>query len=167
MRRQLLRNGVVVVDDWEHLEDDSNPLDIAGAECRRLIIPFERWRTDRKDFAGFSGQLGVALLPAQRIEELAPDLARFSLVSLEFPGPAEGRGYTQARLLRERYAFKGELRASGYVRRDQLFFMARCGFNAFELPEAELKDAGAAFMSFTATYQPSNDAGLPGRLLHR
>ena len=88
-------------------------------------------------------------------------------MSIEFPGPSEGRGYTQARLLRERYAFKGELRASGYVRHDQLFFMARCGFNAFELPEHELQDASAAFMTFTATYQRTNDAGLPGRLLHR
>jgi uncharacterized protein (DUF934 family) len=167
MRRQLLRNGTIVVDDWEHLEDDSNPLDGAGVDCRRLIIPFERWLLDRNAFSGFTGQLGVLLLPAHRVEDLAQDLQRFSLVSAEFPGPGDGRGYTQGRLLRERYAFRGELRASGYVRRDQLFNLARCGFTSFELPENELKDASAAFMTFTATYQRSNDAGLPAKLLHR
>jgi uncharacterized protein (DUF934 family) len=167
MRRRLLRNGTVVVDDWDHLDEDFNPAETAGLESRRLIIPFERWAADRAEFGRFSGLLGVVVQPAHRIEDLAQDLQRFSLVSVEFPGPAEGRGYTQARLLRERYAFKGELRASGYVRRDQLFFMARCGFNAFELPEIELKDASAALMTFTATYQPANDAGLPARLLRR
>jgi uncharacterized protein (DUF934 family) len=67
-------------------------------------------------------------------------------------------------LLRERWNFKGELRATGHVRRDQLFFMARCGFNSFELPETELEDAAAAFSTFSAAYQPSNDLGLAFRL---
>jgi uncharacterized protein (DUF934 family) len=67
-------------------------------------------------------------------------------------------------LLRERWNFKGELRATGYVRRDQLFFMARCGFNSFELPEADLEDAHTAFSTFSAAYQPSNDLGLAVKL---
>ncbi len=84
----------------------------------------------------------------------------FSLIAAEFSGPAEGRGYTQARQLREQWEFTGELRATGYVRRDQLFFMARCGFNSFELPDTDIEGAYAAFSTFTAAYQPSNDAGL-------
>ena len=88
-------------------------------------------------------------------------------MAAHFPGPSDGRGYTQARLLRERYGFKGELRASGYVRLDQVFFLARCGFNALELPPSDLQNANTAFKTFTAAYQPSNDVGLPTRLTGR
>ena len=82
----------------------------------------------------------AARRPSTRIE--SPRILRAScLIAAEFSGPAEGRGYTQARQLRERFEFAGELRAIGYVRRDQLFFMARCGFNSFELPDADIEDA--------------------------
>ena len=103
----------------------------------------------------------MVLSAAHKVEQLAPDLPRFDLIVAEFPGPSDGRGYTQGRLLRERYRYAGELRAAGYVRRDQLFFLARCGFNSFELPESELAGAIGAFHTFSAAYQPANDAGLP------
>jgi uncharacterized protein (DUF934 family) len=127
---------------------------------RRLLrdgkVVVDDWRT-----------LGVILAPAHPVERLAPDLARFALVGAEFSGPSEGRGYTQGRLLRERWKFTGELRATGYVRRDQLFFLARCGFNSFELPDSELETAAAALATFSAEYQPSNDRGLAVKLRHR
>ncbi len=107
------------------------------------------------------------LAPAHKVEQLAPDLARFALVGAEFPGPSEGRGYTQGRLLRERWNFAGELRATGHVRRDQVFFLARCGFNSFELPDSEIEAARAALATFSAAYQPANDSGLAVRLRHR
>jgi uncharacterized protein (DUF934 family) len=109
----------------------------------------------------------VILSPADKVEQLAPDLSRFDLVGAEFPGPNEGRGYTQGRLLREHYGWRGELRATGYVRRDQVFFLARCGFNSFELPDSDLDAAAGAFSTFTAKYQPSNDLGLALKLQHR
>jgi uncharacterized protein (DUF934 family) len=84
-----------------------------------------------------------------------------SLVAIEFGGLAEGRGYSQAQLLRKRYKFTGELRAVGKIQRDQLFYMARCGFDAFELPEgADLDVALTAFNDFTVAYQGSSDTGL-------
>ena len=95
---------------------------------------------------------------------MAPDLQHFALIAAEFSGPAEGRGYTQARQLREHWNFTGELRATGYVRRDQLFFMARCGFDSFELADTDIEDAYTAFSTFTAAYQPSNDVGLAHKL---
>jgi uncharacterized protein (DUF934 family) len=111
--------------------------------------------------------LGVILLPADKVESLVPDLPHFALLGADFSGPSEGRGYSQARLLREQWKFRGELRATGYVHRDQLFFMARCGFNSFELPDAELETAAGAFSTFSKAYQPSNDAGLPHKLRGR
>jgi uncharacterized protein (DUF934 family) len=162
MPRRLLRDGVVVLDDWEELNDAALPTD-----GRALIVGFDRWQRERDAFASYVGKLGVKLEPAHKVEDLVVDLPRLALVAANFPGPSDGRGYTQGRLLRERYGFKGELRASGYVRRDQVFFLARCGFNALELPEEELAAAGAAFQTFTAAYQATNDTGLPVRLARR
>jgi uncharacterized protein (DUF934 family) len=160
MKRQLLRDGRVVDDDWTYAGEPPGAGD-------SVILTFETWLADRAAWIGHAGRLGVVLQPAHKIEQLAPDLGRFELVGAEFPGPAEGRGYTQARLLRERHGFKGELRATGFVRRDQLFFLARCGFNSFELPPADLAAAAAALTTFSAEYQPANDAGLTRSLRRR
>ena len=169
MPRQLLRDGRVVADDWTYLTDTVTDSAAAGtaAASGGLIIPFEQWQADKATWLADERRLGVVLQPAHKVELLAPDVAHFELVAAEFPGPSDGRGYTQARLLRERYGFKYELRAAGYVRQDQLFFLARCGFNSFELPENELNAATAAFSTFSAEYQPSNDAGLARKLRHR
>lgn len=169
MPRQLLRDGRVVADDWTYLTETDTDSAAAGtaAASGGLIIPFEQWQADKATWLADKRRLGVVLQPAHKVELLAPDVAHFELVAAEFPGPSDGRGYTQARLLRERYGFKYELRAAGYVRQDQLFFLARCGFNSFELPENELNAATAAFSTFSAEYQPSNDAGLARKLRHR
>jgi uncharacterized protein (DUF934 family) len=101
--------------------------------------------------------VGVRVAPADRVEDLAPHLAQVAWVAIEFPGPGEGRGYSYARLLRQRYGFKGEIRAVGAaVKQDLLFFMARCGFDAFELvPGQNLEEARRALHRFTLAYQPA------------
>jgi uncharacterized protein (DUF934 family) len=156
MPRLLLRDGDVVADEWTYLPDSGTEAPGTGG----VIITLAGWVADRSRWLSAPNRLGVVLSPAHKAEQLAPDLDRFALVAAEFPGPSDGRGYTQGRLLRERHHFKGELRAAGYVRLDQLFFLARCGFNSFELPEAELPAAAAALRTFSAAYQPTNDAGL-------
>lgn len=163
MPRQLLRDGRVIEDDWQYLAE----AETEGRTAAGLIIPFEQWLSERDKWLTHTGRLGVVLLPTHRVERLAPDISRFELVGAEFSGPSDGRGYTQGRLLRERWKFGGELRAAGYVRRDQLFFLARCGFNSFELPESDFEHATSAFSTFSAEYQPSNDAGLAVKLQRR
>jgi uncharacterized protein (DUF934 family) len=155
MQRRLLRDGRIVVDDWRYVAE------AAQDATAPLIVTFVQWQLEPDTWIARGSRLGVLLSPEHRVEQLAPDLKRFSLIASEFTGPSEGRGYTQARQLREQWYFKGELRATGYVRRDQLFFMARCGFNSFELPESDIEEAYSAFSTFTAAYQPSNDLGLP------
>lgn len=158
MPRRLLRDRQIVIDEWLYVAEAA-----AGAGAP-LIVTFDQWKMEPDTWIARGGPLGVVLSPAHKVEDLARDLENFSLVAAEFSGPGEGRGYTQARLLRERWNFKGELRATGYVHRDQLFFMARCGFNSFELPEADIEDAYGAFSTFSAAYQPSNDQGLAVKL---
>jgi uncharacterized protein (DUF934 family) len=158
MPRRLLRDRQIVFDEWRYVAEAAAD---GGAP---LIVTFDQWQMEPDTWIARGSPLGVVLSAAHKVEQLAPDLARFALIAAEFSGPSEGRGYSQARLLRERWNFKGELRATGYVRRDQLFFMARCGFNSFELPEADLEDAHTAFTTFSAAYQPSNDLGLAVKL---
>jgi uncharacterized protein (DUF934 family) len=158
MPRRLLRDGVIVDDDWSYLAEAG---DNAAAA---LILTLAEWQNGRDAWIARGGRLGVVLQPAHKVELLVPDLARFALIGADFSGPSEGRGYSQARMLREHWKFSGELRATGFVRRDQLFFMARCGFSSFELADGELEAAHAALSTFSQAYQPSNDAGLPLRL---
>jgi uncharacterized protein (DUF934 family) len=161
MPGRLLRNGAIVDDEWLTSANGEVGDDLP------LIVTFAEWQADRERLRARSGRLGVMLAPADEVERLLPDLARLDLAGADFPGPSEGRGHTQGRLLRERFGFTGELRARGAIGRDHVFFLARCGFNSFELPESELQGAAAAFATFSAAYQPSNDAGLPAKLARR
>jgi uncharacterized protein (DUF934 family) len=109
--------------------------------------------------AATEGPAAVLLQAADEVEILAPRLHELRWIVIEFAKTGEGRGYSQARLLRQRYAFAGELRARGALGRDQLFLLARCGFDAFDLdPNEDLDAALAAFDSFTVAYQHASGA---------
>jgi uncharacterized protein (DUF934 family) len=158
MPRRLLRDREIVFDEWRYAAEAA---DNAAAP---IIVTLAQWQLQPDMWLARGTRLGLILAPANQVEAIAADLRHFALIAAEFPGPAEGRGYTQARQLRERWSFRGELRATGYVKRDQLFFMARCGFNSFEMAESDIEEAFTAFSTFSAAYQPANDAGLPHKL---
>jgi uncharacterized protein (DUF934 family) len=127
-----------------------------------LIVPLELWRLRRDDLLGREGRTGVWLASGEEPEALADDLDRLALVAVHFPKFSDGRGFSTARLLRARYGFKGELRAVGDVLRDQLQFLARCGFDAFALRDDQDAEAAlAAFDDFSEAYQGSVDQPLP------
>jgi len=101
----------------------------------------------------------VLIGPADAVEQLVPLLSRLTLIVIDFPKIGEGRGYSQARLLRQRYGFAGELRARGALKRDQLAFLARCGFDSFQLDAGEnLQQALTAFDTFSVAYQGGSDS---------
>jgi uncharacterized protein (DUF934 family) len=153
--RQLIRQREIVTDEWRYADED--PL---GRE-RALILPFARWKEERDRWWLWDGRLGVRLGPTDSVAALEHDFLRLALVAIEFGGLAEGRGYSQAQLLRKRYKFTGELRAVGKIQRDQLFYMARCGFDTFELPEAaDLQVALTAFDDFSVAYQSALDVSV-------
>ena len=101
--------------------------------------------------------LAVLVGPADKVEDLAPHLDRVALVAIEFPNPGDGRGYSSARLLRQRLGFSGEIRAVGAgVKQDLLFFMARCGIDSFDLAPSENEaEARQSLQRFTLAYQPA------------
>lgn len=153
----LIRDRAVVEDAYTHLEDDA-PLPTTGP----VSVSWDRWRAQREALGERSDPVGVRLPSDADPAELAPDVDRLALVTIAFTRFTDGRGYSLARLLRERYGFRGELRAVGDVLRDQLFFMQRCGFDAFELKAGkDVEGALAAFDEFDVTYQPAADDARP------
>jgi uncharacterized protein (DUF934 family) len=127
-----------------------------------LVVPLKLWRLRRDDLLEREGRTGVWLATGEGPEALAGDAERLSLIAVQFPKFTDGRGFSTARLLRERYGFRGELRAIGDVLRDQLLFLARCGFDAFALRDDQDADAAlAAFDDFSEAYQAGVDQPLP------
>lgn len=153
---------MIVEDGWQWLDVATEPVaDIALPETD-LIVPWAYWSEYRDRFIGWGCQLGVCINSDVDIHEIAEDIVALDLIALHFPVFADGRPYSNARLLRERYDFKGELRATGDILRDQLFFMHRCGFNAFQLREGkDLEDALQAFSELSVKYQTAADGVEP------
>ena len=153
--RYILRQREIARDDWAHLGEEA-----AGDAA--LIVPLKDLRADAPRWAAWRGRLGVRLAPSDAPEDLAAELARLQLVAVEFPNAGDGRGYSQGRLLRGRLGFRGELRAMGAgVKQDQVFLLARCGFDAIELaPGQDLEAARRALARYSVAYQPGA-AALP------
>jgi len=110
----------------------------------------------------------VSLANTDPVEDLAPHVGRLRLIVLNFPKFSDGRAYSQARLLRGRYGYQGELRATGNVLRDQLPFMLRCGFDSFESDQQGFGEALAhARTLYSVVYQPAEDGRTPISMLRR
>jgi uncharacterized protein (DUF934 family) len=108
----------------------------------------------------------VSLANTDPVEDLAPHVGRLRLIVLNFPKFSDGRAYSQARLLRGRLGYTGELRATGGVLQDQLPFMLRCGFDSFESDQKGFGEALArARKLFSVVYQPAEDERVPASRL--
>ena len=150
---RLVRRGEIVEDRFLHVIDGA-PVPEHGP----VIVPAARLIADAADFARREDPTGVVWPNNRKIAELAPCLDRLALVALVFPSFRDGRAYSQARQLRENHGFRGELRATGQILRDQFVFMLRAGFDAFEVS----KDADAAAFAdvlrrYSVFYQPTAD----------
>lgn len=149
----LVKNGELV---------ESSFVDASGAEAipasGAVIVSLEQWQAHRDELIARGTPLGIRLHSDQPPELYAEDLPHFAVVALEFPKFRDGRAYSYARLLRERYKYQGELRAVGEVLLEQLFFMLRTGFDAFEIESADpLGDYRTALGDFSVWYQPAAD----------
>lgn len=158
----LIKDRKLVTDPWRWLrpaDDGSLP---AIPPSGDLIVPLELWQAERDALLVRPGRLGVWLDSNEEPGAVAEDLRLFGVVAVNFPKFGDGRGFSTARLLRERYGWKGELRAIGDIFRDQLFFLASCGFNAFALRAGDdPQEALAAFGDFSEAYQSSVERPLP------
>jgi uncharacterized protein (DUF934 family) len=158
----LVKGGQVVADRFVRVLDDA-PVPEIGS----IIVPAARYFADSAELALRSAPTGVLWPNNRSVAELVLHLDRLGLVALVFPNFRDGRAYSQARLLRERYGFRGELRATGEVLRDQFLFLARAGFDAFEVKkDADAAAFAAAVARYSVFYQPAGD-GRPSALRAR
>jgi len=150
---RLVKAGRIVGDAFVRVPDDA-----AIPDGVPVIVPTARYLADREAFARRAAPVGVIWPNNRNIAELSPHLDRLALVALVFPSFRDGRAYSQARLLRERFGFRGELRAVGQILRDQFLFLARSGFDSFEvLKDADADAFAAALARYSVFYQPAAD----------
>ena len=159
---KIIRKREIVEDDFVHVPDG---VELPEGEGHKPIITLARYsaiaHSERDALLARFPHLGVRM-GSDKLPSDIPELARLALIAIEFPRFTDGRGYSIARQLRDRNKFTGELRAVGWVLRDQLFYMERCGFDAFELkPGKPLESALEAFGELTVTYQAAADDPRP------
>ena len=148
----LLKNGKAAADDWSFVEDGAAP---GGGP---VIVSLARFIAEHDVLLASNHQVGVRLSNADDPGQLAPWLDRLALVELSFPKYTDGRAFSQAQLLRRRYGYKGEVRATGQILRDQLRLIIRSGFDAIQFDDA---DAEAIYeissREFSEFYQAAAD----------
>ncbi len=149
----LIKDGKLVDDTFVYIDDDAT-LPADGA----VIVNLERWQSSREELLQRGEPVGVRLRSDQPPELIGAGLDKLAVVALEFPGFRDGRAYSYARLLREKYDYRGELRAVGDVLLEQLHFMVRTGIDAFEIHSEDPKgDFEIAATDFSVWYQPTAD----------
>jgi len=164
----LIRRGRICNENWPLLDaaalttEPPAPFEAEQGRIAGVLIPLALWHGRRNHWANARGSFGVVLQATDDPASIAADLGTIPLIAIQFARFSDGRGYSIARLLRARYGYQGELRAIGDVLRDQMFYLKRVGFDAFELradqdPEAAL----SAFGDFTECYQGAVDQPLP------
>ena len=158
----LIKKRRISADSWQLLKPDPNSGLPEVPAAGDVIVPLAVWQAGRDTLLARPGRTGVWLESSEGPEAIAGDLEQFAVIAVNFPIVADGRGFSTARLLRERYRFAGELRAIGDVLRDQLQFLEQCGFDAFALrDDQDAEDALHAFDDFSEAYQASATQPVP------
>ncbi len=156
---RIIKDEQVQNDDWNWIDkvEPGQTLPLGD-----IILPFQYWLENQDSLSKREGKTAVSINGETLIEDIVSHLSQFELIALEFPAFKDGRCYSHARMLRDRYKFKGDLRAVGDVLRDQVFYMKRCGISSFNLPDdKDINDALNALKDFTVTYQTAADGNPP------
>lgn len=161
---QLIKQQAVTVDTWKTLEiAEGDNVETIALPAGEVIFPLAVWQARKAEIKARGERIGLLLLPDERVEDVAGELADFALIAVYFPKFVDGRGYSTAALLRQRYGYKSEVRAVGDVLHDQLFYLRRVGFDAWALKDG--KDAAhaiaAGFTTFSEPYQAATDLPQP------
>lgn len=158
----IVKNKTIVNDDWSVLRlGENDTSESVAVPSGKTIVPLKVWQAQRDSLQG-RASMGVWLDSNERAEEMQNDLARFSVIAVNFPKFADGRGYSIAFHLRVRLGYRGELRAIGDVLRDQMYYMQRAGFDAFApRPDKDIHEALKSLSDFSINYQSSADEKLP------
>ena len=155
MPNKIIKDKAVVDDQWLLVAADAT--DIPAGD---VILPLALWQEHKAELATRE-RIGLWLDSDQSPNLINEPLTQFSVIAVNFPGFADGRGFSYGRELREKHQYQGELRAIGAFMRDQLYFLQRCGFNAFALENSELEAALDSLNDFSDNYQAAIDQPAP------
>lgn len=161
---QLIKNQTVTVDTWKTLElAEGQTAEAVILPAGDVIFPCAVWQARKAEIISRYKRIGLLLQPDEQVEDIAADLDYFIVIAVNFPKFVDGRGYSTASLLRQRYNYQGELRAVGDVLHDQLFFMQRVGFDAYALKDNKnaVYALAAGFSPFSNSYQASTNQPQP------
>ncbi len=153
---KLIKNRAVVDDTWQLLRE----IPVEGLPAGNVIVPLDYW-LEQRDALLARGNVGVWLNSDQPPAPLADDLQNIAVIAIDFPAFTDGRGFSYGRTLREHFSYKGEVRAIGQFIRDQLYYLNRCGFDAFAIETADPEKALASFDDFSDAYSAGVDQPLP------
>lgn len=147
---QIIKDKKILADSWLYLADDA-PL--ADGD---VTISVSRLLANSPDVDKHQGNLGIRLEPSSSVAAIVSYLPKISLVELDFPDLTDGRLFTHAWLLRNRYGYSGEIRAIGHYIPEQAYYLSRVGVNAFHPDKSEDLDVTLGNLNdFTVSYQPS------------
>jgi len=160
--KKIIKNSTVVNDDWSVLRlQEGDAAETVAIPVGKTLVPLKVWLA-QKPVLMHRADIGVWFASDERVEDLQDDVAKFSVIAVDFPKFGDGRGYTIAYRLRERSGYRGELRAIGDVLRDQFFYMQRAGFDAFAVrADKDIHEALKSLKDFSITYQASTDEAQP------
>jgi len=162
---RVLTRKLIKGDRWEASDPwqwVGRAVPVAQLPAGPVLVPLALWHHHRAELRVRLPDLGLWLESSQGPEEIGEDPNAFPVIALDFPQFVDGRSYSHARLLRERHGYRGQLRAIGEVLCDQLYYMCRCGFDAFCLREdQDLEVALRSLKAFSDSYQAAVDQPLP------
>ena len=161
---QLIKHGTAAVDTWTTLEiAESEAPETVALPAGDVILPLAVWQARKAEIISCHKRIGLLIQPDERVEDVAADLDYFVVIAVNFPKFVDGRGYSTASLLRQRYHYQGELRAVGDVLHDQLFYMQRVGFDSYALKDGKnaVYAIEAGFIPFSDAYQASTTQPQP------
>lgn len=160
--QKLISTDAIVDNLWTVLKTATGPEILKAVPGRNFIVPLQFWKLYRDELDDYNGNIAIWLDSGDSVEQIGDELHSFPLIALNFPVFSDGRSYTNARELRQRYEYKGEIRAIGDVLRDQLYYMAQCGFDTFEIRHDQDTDLClAAFADFQTGYQSTIAEPIP------
>lgn len=140
-------------DQWHTVGGEDGPMAHPPVKSYSLLT-LAQWHAVRDQWPARESAdykpVGVILPNDTDIEVLEADAAKLSLVALQFPKWTDGRAYTQAHILRSRFRFQGEIRATGDVLVDMMPLLKRCGFDAVALRADQDRAAAETALGFFA-----------------
>ena len=154
---QVLKDNRLINDSWTLLTEDSESLPSGD-----ILLSYSQWQTFSDQLDSHDGSIGVIIEGNADIEDIIEPLLKLPLIAINFPKFVDGRAFSSARLIRERYEYTGEIRAVGGFIRDQLYYLSRCGFNAFKFDDSvDLTESAKSLQDFSEAYQVSVDQESP------